>query len=231
MSGTSTPEETASEAPGDGQSPPRSSRRLLSILGLAIVTGLNVASLAFIAYHLAAHSQKSPAASAGYAGTSEAPMVDAPGSMQATLPTAPDVSGNVDLAATSMNVISVASGFDLTDEKPATHQESVSLTSVEHGGSVGAVSTSAGASPDHWVQLGALSKEATARRYWSDLKLRYASLLQESEPRYLGPSEVGGSLFHIRLGPMAADAAHGLCERLEAEGADCFSVSPVNDHS
>ena len=80
----------------------------------------------------------------------------------------------------------------------------------------------------HLVQLGALSKEATAMRYWSGLKAQHAALLQGREPRYFGPGDVGGGLYHIRLGPMTSDAAVALCTKLEAEGADCFRISPYD---
>lgn len=231
MPGTSAPQKPAIEERDGGHPSPRSGRQRSSIFGLSIVSGLNVACLAFIAYHFAAHPRDAKVAPNVVSGTTDMMNADANRPMEITNKTASDVLGNVDLAPASKQVISIASGFDLTDMKPADRRENVSLTSTEFEESDADGVPGTGEPSRHWVQLGALSKEATARRYWSALKLRHGSLLRERVPRYFGPTEVGGGLYHIRLGPMAAHAASRLCKRLAAEGADCFCVSPDDDAS
>lgn len=81
----------------------------------------------------------------------------------------------------------------------------------------------------HWVQLGAMSNEAAARRYWSDLKSRHGATLEQQEARYFGPDDVGGSLHHVRLGPMERASAVALCRELQAKSVDCFASGPIRD--
>ncbi len=83
----------------------------------------------------------------------------------------------------------------------------------------------------HWVQLGAMSNEAAARRYWSDLKSRYAATLEQKEARYFGPDDVGGSLHHVRIGPMERVSAAALCHELQAKNVDCFISEPIRDEN
>ncbi|MGI9501711.1 MAG: SPOR domain-containing protein, partial [Geminicoccaceae bacterium] len=135
------------------------------------------------------------------------------------------VFGNIDFAPMSELVVSVASGIekasgDMSDQQamntpPARTTRSAALTSPGDE-----------RDPRSWVQLAALSDMDTAERVWSSLKERHTALLSDRKPRYFGPDEVGGSFYHIRIGPMATDAAMTLCDALEAEGADCFCIYP-----
>lgn len=83
----------------------------------------------------------------------------------------------------------------------------------------------------HWVQLGAMSNEGAARRYWSDLKSRYATTLEQQQARYFGPDDVGGNLHHVRLGPMERASAVALCRKLQAKSVDCFVSGPILDEN
>jgi cell division septation protein DedD len=74
------------------------------------------------------------------------------------------------------------------------------------------------------VQIGALTNDATAKRFWSRLEKRHAALLEGKGHRIFGPAEVGGSLHHLRIGPMTEEGAAGLCAELQAEGVDCFEM-------
>ncbi|MEM8948918.1 MAG: SPOR domain-containing protein [Pseudomonadota bacterium] len=146
-----------------------------------------------------------------------------------TLDAAPGVAGNVDLVSAPANVIAIAAGLHPLDVDLIDQQRTISTKLIEPESEPEA--KTATAQPiGHWVQLGALSKETTAKRFWSDLKMRHKSLLQDREPRYFGPAEVGGRLVHVRLGPMGGQAADRLCSSLKAEGADCFCIRPGDEH-
>lgn len=227
MSGTSAPEHHTTEGRDDGSPSSRHGRRSPSILGLSIVSGLNVISLAFLAYHFAGHPYEMAAPQAA----NELRVATTPLQKSEAVGTPETISGNIDLVPISKLVVSIASGFDITGGELADQRDGgpmIPTAAVQSG-------TTAPARPDtssgHWVQLGALSKEATARRYWSGLKQRHATLLRGREPLYFGPMDVGGSLYHIRLGPMAGAAAARLCKELAADDADCFCVSPDNKRS
>ncbi len=225
MPGTSTTKKPMIDERGSDRLSPEAGRQRSSILGLSIVSGLNVACLGFIAYHFTVHSSEPEVAPNGPPALSDKAVTETPAPAQM----ADMTSGNVELVHASRRILSIASGFDLTTSEPAGRKAGVSLASTDPAASNEASAAGAAEPSGHGVQLGALSKEATARNYWSALKLRHQSLLRGREPRYFSPAEVGGGLYHIRLGPMAVDAAAGLCERLDAEGADCFCVSPLED--
>jgi len=220
MTGTSKPESPMNEGK-DGQSPSSERGRLApSVLGLSIVSGLNVICLAFMVYHFASHPSD-PAAEAAEpsAGMSLAEADN--------LGAANSIFGNVDFAPMSELIVSVASGTPKSPQEPAHQQENGSMTPATISRMAAAPYPTTDRRSGSWVQLGALSHAATAVQYWTVLKERHATLLQNSEPHYVGPDDVGGSLYHIRIGPMANDAATGLCNKLEAEGADCFCVRPM----
>lgn len=222
MTGTLTPEDHAAESRDDTTPSCGCGRRSPSILGLSIVSGLNVVSLAFLAYHFAGHSGEmtappveQPAANDLLVATPLSPMPDP------IEPATNTASGNVGLAPSSKRIISIASGFDIEDEERK-GEPMTPIAAVDAGVQPNRLGMSSG----HWVQLGALSEETTARRYWSELKRRHAALLSNLEPHYFGPEDVGGSLYHIRLGPMTGDAADDLCAALVADNGDCFSINP-----
>ena len=229
MPSSSTPKKPVIEERDGDRLSPRSGRQPSSILGLSIVSALNVASLGFIVYHFIVHPSEPERASDRLPVTSDVEIAEPPGLTQATIATSPNALGNVELARVPKHIISIALGLDLMDRERDDRRANISLASENLEDPHGVRDKDADEPYGHWVQLGALSKEVTARRYWSGLKQQHRSLLREREPRYFSPTEVGGSLYHIRLGPMAGDAAAGLCERLEAEGADCFCVSPGDD--
>ena len=123
--------------------------------------------------------------------------------------TAAGVFGNIDFAPTSELVISVASGIEpegnLSNQEvndttfPAAKNRSTSLSQRKEE-----------KVPQYWVQLAALSNIDTAERVWSDLKKRHAALLSDRQARYFGPEDIGGSLYHIRIGPMGTGRRHGV---------------------
>lgn len=194
-------------------------RKAPSTLGLLIVSGLNVICLAFIIYHFADHPKKME--SAAFELT-----VAARDSLTATMPErARPLGGNIDFALLSTDVVSIASGIDYKGKESAEKPRDKGNTGSETASPTSLIETNDDESREHWVQLGALSEERTARRYWSVLQERHAPLLQNHEPGYFSPLDVGGSLYHIRLGPMTGDVASELCDRLQAEGADCFCIS------
>jgi len=218
MTGTTPPDNLLDEGEDNTSSPAESDRRPPSILALAFVSGLNVICLAFIAFHFASHSdeERTTSASAAIADTQEMPSLP---SMQTETT---DAVGNIDFAPTSKRLTSIASYVDMIDDEPIIDQENDPIPATGVAGRGGPV-----AALGSWVQVGALSEEETAKHYWSDLKKRYVSLLEGQDPRFFGPDDVGGSYFHIRLGPMTEDAAEELCDRLETKGVDCFCVRPA----
>ena len=205
-------EDVHSEPPSKG-----ADRRLPSVLSLAIVSGLNVICLAFMVFHFASHSEQTAVANVNLAANATQKMPEQPVSGH----TANSVVGNVDFAVTSKRLISIASHVDTNnDNKPVDRAGSDEITDrVGRGGPSEPIGT--------WVQIGALSEMATAERYWSSLKKNQTSLLNDQEPRYFGPDDVGGSLYHIRLGPMTNEAADRLCSRLESNGVDCYCIRPL----
>ena len=215
-SGASKPpaiEEPKLESPSSdlGRKPP-------SILGLSIVSGLNLICLGFIAFHFVGHPDEP--ASAEPPQASEVAGVATPPKTQAIVAIARKPKGNVDFLPAPKHVLSIAShidGIETVLAKRRTEGETVI--------SAAATPKNPQKPPKHWVQLGALSEEASAKRYWSDLKARHESLFRDQEPRYFGPSDVGGGLYHIRLGPMASEDATAFCRKLKAQGADCFRVN------
>ncbi len=210
----------------DGHLSPRGAQQTSRILSLSAVSGLNIACLAFITYHFATHPLDPMVVPGEHSLSSTASDAGVPRSNPVPISLATDAPGNVELVPAAKNVISIVSSFPLPDRKLVERREKISTTSTIVEDPTETKVADAGEPLDHWVQLGALSKETAAQRYWSALKLRHNSLLQDWEPHYLGPAEVNGSLYHVRLGPMTGETAAGLCEKLEAEGADCFCIGP-----
>lgn len=219
---------------GDNPQPSESNRRLPSFLGLSIVSALNVVCLAFLVLHFIAHQNQASripvdftiAGIDGLDAISLHPLTrSATAANQNHASELNYATGNIELVPTSKLVIGIATGM----QEPVGREDNDFVEVVETVTSVPLVATRSNEYAGHWVQLGALSKKATATYYWSSLKNRHAILLQGQTPRYFGPSDVGGNLYHIRLGPMVKDVAKGLCDRLRTDGADCFCVRSPND--
>jgi hypothetical protein len=226
MSGTCAPKPPAIEEPKPGTPSSDYGRKPPSVLGFSIVSALNVICLGFIAYHFASHPDEPAAASIKLPQAGDVADIEMPPRAKPIAAIARKPLGNVDFLPAQKRILSIASHIDGSDKVPATRRKRGEL--VIPGAatrSAAATSSNPKETPEHWVQLGALSEEIAARRYWSGLKARHEASLQGQEPHYFGPKDVGGGLFHIRLGPMASDAATALCKRLEAEGADCFCIS------
>lgn len=80
-----------------------------------------------------------------------------------------------------------------------------------------------------WVQLGALSNAETAHTYWKKLRDSNKGLLGHHQPVIVEPEQAGGSLYHLRVGPFDERRARNLCLGLEEAGVDCFYVDMVSD--
>lgn len=219
MAGMSEPEGQATQE-RNGEAPEEGSGRLSrSVLGLSIISGLNVLCLAFMIFHFAGRSDD-PVAEAAEPSANAA-MIGAESPR-----TAFGVFGNIDFAPMSELVVSVASGIDGASGDGSDQRAQDTTSPVRTARSSASADPSEEQDSQSWIQLAALSNMDTAERVWTDLKERHAALLSDRKPRYFGPDDVGGSLYHIRIGPMATGAAMGLCDELEAEGADCFCVRP-----
>ncbi len=199
-----------------------------SILGLGLVSVLNIGCVAFIAYHFASHREEPVYAQA--------------------LELRP---GNISLEPASTQLLAVASSIEQTSPaeeiaerlidlpmpfeasplpiSPQPEQEAMAAAEPDN------VSTESGESAEtqHWVQLGALSRMATARSYWSKLQDNHDVLLGTYQPAFFGPDQVGGSLYHIRVGPLGESTARALCLDLQQANTDCFCLTAegeVIDH-
>lgn len=199
--------------PGSGQDVPATSSpaKKSSIIGLFLVSALNLACLAFIAFHFAGHSAEPAPIAVGPAETIELRP------------------GNIDMAPATQFVLTIASHIDAPEGKPADRVEPISDIEISHESmpTKTADIEAPKESAEHWVQFGALSKEATAIQYWATLQKRHR-VLKDLEPRIFGPDQVGGNLYHVRVGPMIAGEASNLCSRLEQAGADCFCVPSIS---
>lgn len=183
-----------------------------SILGMALVSAINIGCVAFIAFHYTTHADET------------GPTVEI------KLPP-----GNVSLEKSAFNFLTIASNT----AQAAPHDPDMEAAAELPAPGVIPSSTGDEPAPDpkmtaateeqHWVQLGALSKIATARSYWSKLQKNHTSLLNAHQPNFVGPDQVGGSLFHIRIGPLAAVQAAGLCSDLQQAGTECFCIAADGD--
>lgn len=233
MPGASEPEHPVLEEQERG-SPSGSNRSLLSVVGLSIVSLLNVGCLAFIGYYVASHPED-PHSEGQNNAAIQPSMTDVgivaapPLAVHLNAGMSDHTLGNIDFAPTSRFILSIASGIDMANGEALDVGPSRSVFVTEP---TRKVETAAGhatelSASEYWVQIGALSKKATADQYWSNLKKQHSTLLKNRNPRYFGPKEVGGSLIHVRLGPMAGDAAKVLCSNLKDKGVDCFCVRPA----
>jgi hypothetical protein len=229
------PEHGAIDEQSSRSSKPKSDRRSVSVIGLSIVSALNIACLAFVIFHFVGHEGGGSLSPAGDRMATTDPVSPMPlRPIAATVSGAHDrqaiesirALGNIEFARTSRLAIAIASGVDETP-LPASSQPSRGTPQLSKA-QPGATHELHAKNdvPGHWVQLGALSKEATAHSYWSHLRKKHKTLLDGQTPQYFGPDAVGGSLYHIRLGPMTAGEAEGLCKKLLSDGADCYCVRP-----
>ena len=224
----SAPQHPASNQPGDDPQPPEALRRSPSVLGLSIVSGLNIISLAFIAFHYSNHAQVPEAAPAPNSPAEGGLSVaNESGPEERPVSTTEGVIGNVNLMPSSRPILEIASASFEDDDKQTEDQTSDRISQPQVAESLEKMDERA----EYWVQIGALSNEGTAKQYWKTLKTRHATLLRDHRPRYFGPADVGGHLHHIRLGPMSGDAAADLCKRLQIDGGDCFCIGPPGKKS
>lgn len=221
------PDTSVIEDRDKGSSPSGPIRRPNPVLGLIVVSALNVVCLVFVINHFINHPDEAVTSVAEDKVENTGTTGVMPLATLSPNVIMGDAAGNVDLLPTSRQVISIASGIHMSDVNAVDSFRNVEIIPAEATRAVPAVPTRSGAGHGHWVQLGALSKAATATEYWSALKVRHATLLQDRAPSYVGPDDVGGGLYHIRVGPMDAHGAEDLCKKLQAAGADCFCVSPV----
>lgn len=183
-----------------------------SILGMALVSAINIGCVVFIAFHYTTHANE-------------------PGpTVEIKLPP-----GNVSLETSAFNFLAIAS--NTAQASPHNPGMAVATELPEPGMTPSSTEDEPAPDPEmtaaneeqHWVQLGALSKIATARSYWSRLQKSHTDLLNAHQPSFVGPDQVGGSLFHIRVGPLAAEQAAGLCSDLQQAGTDCFCIAADGD--
>ena len=215
-------------------SEPKPDRRSVSVVGLSIVSALNIACLAFVVFHYIDHGGTAPQSPPDLRTVASEPIGPMPRrpavtpknvvENQNTTPTI-GVLGNIGFAPTSNRIISIASGIDdlsLTPSDPTLPE-----LADKPNGSRGKSDNLRAANTDTsaWVQLGALSTKATATSYWAHLAEKHGAILDgQAPPQFVGPETVGGALFHIRLGPMDETKADQLCEQLQSDGADCFCI-------
>ncbi|MEM7042403.1 MAG: SPOR domain-containing protein [Pseudomonadota bacterium] len=205
-----------------------------SIFSLLLLSILNIVCLALVTHHFTAHANHPTPKYEMRSVVHEMQLAPTSPQMAKVEPvpeSSTDPTGNIELAMVSRHVLQVASGFDPPQVPSAKRLQVGSGELSELEPSERELSTGAMRAPAHWVQLGALSKEATARRFWSGLKTSHAALLRDRTPRIFGPAEVGGSFYHLRVGPMPDGAADRLCKELNAAGADCFCIGPTVDRS
>ncbi len=232
------------EARPEEELSPAADRRQPFPFGLTFVTLLNLISLAFIAYHFSNHPHGTGSHTASPSTAIERSIAARPALPNgepaaaeetgghalkpAAMPGAP-LQGNVGLAPAPPLTVEIASHAhpidmamaDPSDPAPTSEPERPDETST-----VAEATTAAAGEETAWVQLGALSSQAMVESYWSTLQRRHESLLGHWKPHQVGPDQVGGSLHHLRIGPMTDAAAVRLCDALHAAGADCFSMAP-----
>jgi hypothetical protein len=213
-----------------------SGHRPISIRVLISVSLLNVICLALIVYNFSSNHQANSDLGSDSNATSQLVSTDYPLEPR---PMVDDVeadtirnssrpssnSGNIGLAPAGPMIIKIASHINhiemIENEEIALRQASERANDVAGPNQ----ELEPGDELRHWVQLGALSRESTARSYWKKLRSRHDHVLRSWEPRYFSPSDIGkGSLYHLRIGPMAAPAADRLCQNLQADGADCYCI-------
>lgn len=204
----------------------------LSIKGLVIVAGLNIACMVLMVYYFTANQGYSAMASNQSDLAAERlqdsfrlhpkPVVeDKADRVVESLPPVRN-QGNVGFGAMTINIASFIPGQDLI----SVDRPDEPLSWLDEGSSFAETTIARFEEEgDQWVQLGALSHISTARRYWKKLLNDHEALLQRWTPRYVGPNEGGGSLYHLRIGPMAAKVAAKLCKDLKAGGAECFCMN------
>ncbi len=213
------PTKDASRSSDAIESPTADSDRR-STLGLFVVSFLNIGCILFVSYH--------------FFNDGDEPGYSQPLSLRA---------GNISLEPASSIVLPIASAFDLSGtqgptsaERPDTaltaaaseHSESTTLAMLTPPLSAStepSIADPVQAPEDHWVQLGALSKTATAHGYWQKLRKNHIGLLGTFEPTIVGPDQLGGSLHHLRVGPFTARSAVDLCTALQEADTDCFCIT------
>jgi len=184
-----------------------------SILGLGLVSILNIGCVAFIAFHFTTHADDSAQAE--------------------QIKLRP---GNISLEPAPAYLLAIPSQFERSGPKNAKRTEDEMMPSVPVQASLSEEPRSKSdkkseMASNYWVQLGALSKIETARSHWTKLQEKHNGLLASYQPKLVGPDQVGGNLHHLRIGPLPAELATDLCENLKHAGADCFCVAAEGKES
>lgn len=194
------------------------------LLGLGLVSILSIGCIAFIAYHFSTEHHEPVYAQ--------------------SLDTRPD---DVEVEPTSSQLLSIVSSVSEANAEeeiieseevepdiavqPGTPLQTAEMT-TEAEEQVAKLVTPSDTEPaamshdevQHWVQLGALSKVATARSFWDKLKQNHPELLDQYQHEIVGPAQAGGKLHHLRVGPLNASSAESLCLALQEAGTDCFCI-------
>jgi hypothetical protein len=219
--------ETDAAAPDE--SPARASGK--TVLGLGLASALNIACIAFIAYHFS-HADEAPAkevivelrpgnitlepgstmhlAIASHLEP-EDPVEETPAVDIVNEPTV-DIMDEPEMAASEIDAPPPSAMEPVQPQAMFETPEAMESPMSD----LGAVS---------WVQVGALSRLQTAEAVWSDLQDRHRDLLAGRPSDIVGPDRIGGRLYHLRIGPFSAEEAADLCQDLKRAGADCFSIS------
>jgi len=218
MSDQADPPSPAAEGPtpsaGDPIEP-SSPGKSPSVIGLTLVSALNIACVAFIVFHNTTHDEDSVA-------TDEVERR----------------AGNISLEPTTASLLAIASRIEgeiLPSEASAAELTVASLPpDVDPAWTIPANSPITGSKKtdaidveetQRWVQLGALSDPETAHSYWAKLQKKNKELLSDHQPTVIGPDQAGGSLYHLRVGPFAANHAGHLCQDLQQAGQDCYCIA------
>ena len=79
------------------------------------------------------------------------------------------------------------------------------------------------------MQLLAVRDEASASGAWSGLQQRHQAVLGPLRSNVQRADIGDATFFRLQAGPFAdRTGASSVCERLQAEGADCFVVEPTS---
>ena len=201
-------EDDASKANEDRATTARSIRP--SFLGLGLVSALNIGCIAFIAYHFSTEHHEPVYAQSLDTRPEQAAIEPTSSQLLSIVSSVAQANAEEELAKSE----EIESSFDVspgtplqTIEEEAPAEEQVAKLSTPSDTEMVVTSEY---QEDHWVQLGALSKVATARSYWDKLKLNHPELLDQRQHEIVGPEEAGGKLHHLRVGPLDAGSAESL---------------------
>lgn len=194
---------------------PSVSSKAPSILGLALVSALNIACVAFVAFHYTTDADELIVTESVERRAGNISLEPATATLLAIASHIERETGASEAAAAELTVAALPEETEITPAEPS----DVSVASSKQYEAMEAEA------PERWVQLGALSDLGTARSYWSKLQQKSDALLGSHQPTIVGPDQVGGSLYHLRVGPLPAHHAGNLCLDLKQAGVDCFCTA------